>query len=182
LGPLEAHRAEDECGGAERPFTDDEVRRLFGGPADQRMQDLMRIGALTGARLDVIVDLKVGGCADGLFTFKAQKRETSERAVPIHPDLAEIVARRTAGKLPEDDLFPEWPAPHKAGSVREQSFKASYQFTLYGAASGSMMSSEGTEGLASTSTRGADGSLPRLSKRTSPRASLRLSSGISARG
>jgi integrase len=119
------------AGEQERPFTDEEVRRLLNGPAEQRMQDLMRIAALTGARLDAIVDLKVGGCGDGLFVFKPQKRETSERAVPIHPDLAEIVARRTEGRFPEDDLFPEWPAPRKPGSVRERSFKASNQFTAY---------------------------------------------------
>jgi integrase len=115
----------------ERPFTDDEIRSLLNGPAQQRMHDLMRIGALTGARLDAVVDLKVKDCADGLFTFKPQKKEPGSRAVPIHPDLAEIVARRTEGKTPEDDLFPEWPAPRKAGSMRERSFKASNQFTAY---------------------------------------------------
>lgn len=115
----------------ERPFTEQEVVALLNGPAEQRMQDLMRIAALTGARLDVIVGLKVGGCAGGLFMFKPQKRESGERAVPIHPDLEEIIARRTAGKAPEDDLFPEWPAPRKPGSVRERSFKASNQFTAY---------------------------------------------------
>jgi integrase len=115
----------------ERPFTDAEVRKLLSGPADQRMQDLMRIGALTGARLDAIVDLKVKDCAAGLFIFKPQKKEPAPRAVPIHPDLEEIVERRTKGKAPEDDLFPEWPAPRKAGSVRERSFKASNHFTDY---------------------------------------------------
>lgn len=119
------------AGEEERAFTDREVATLLNGPAEQRMQDLMRIAALTGARLDAIVDLKVGGCGDGLFIFKPQKRETGERAVPIHPDLAEIVVRRTEGKRPEDDLFPEWPPPRKAGSVRERSFKASNQFTAY---------------------------------------------------
>ena len=115
----------------ERPFTDEEVRTLLTGPAEHRMHDLMRIAALTGARLDAIVDLRVRDCADGLFIFKPQKKEPSTRAVPIHPDLEEIVARRIAGKQRDDDLFPEWPAPRKAGSVRERSFKASNQFTDY---------------------------------------------------
>jgi integrase len=119
------------AGEEERAFTDREAAALLNGPAEQRMHDLMRIAALTGARLDAIVDLKVGGCGDGLFIFKPQKRETGERAVPIHPDLAEIVARRTEGKRPEDDLFPEWPPARKVGSVRERSFKASNQFTAY---------------------------------------------------
>ena len=115
----------------ERSFTDDEMRRLLAGPASLAMQDLMRIGALTGARLDVIVDLKVKHCAEGLFSFKPQKKETSRRDVPIHPALVPIVERRTAGKGADDDVFPEWPGPKKAGSVRERSFKTSNQFTEY---------------------------------------------------
>jgi integrase len=117
-------------GPEERPFTDDEVTRLLKGEAPQKLHDLMRIGALTGARLDVIVDLKVKDCAGGLFVFKPQKKETKERAVPIHPALVEIVERRTKDKEPEDDLFPEWP-PSKGTSERERSFKASNAFTLY---------------------------------------------------
>lgn len=116
---------------AERSFSDDEVRKLLNGNALPRMHDLMRIGALTGARLDAIVDLKVGDCVDGRFVFKPQKKEGGERAVPIHPALVEIVARRTSDKAPSDDLFPEWPAPKKEGSQRERSFKASNQFTDY---------------------------------------------------
>ena len=115
----------------ERPFTDDEVRVLLNSPAEQRMHELMRIAALTGARLDAIVDLRVKDCADGLFIFKPQKSEPKERTVPIHPSLVEIASRRTAGKQSDDDLFPECPAPRKAGSVRERSFKASNQFTRY---------------------------------------------------
>ncbi|EIZ83626.1 integrase family protein [Methylobacterium sp. GXF4] len=117
-------------GPEERSFTDAEVGKLLAGTTSPQMHDLMRLGALTGARLDAIVDLKVKDCADGLFTFKPQKKETKPRAVPIHPTLAEIVARRTAGRAPDDDLFPEWPAP-AANSQRERSFKASNSFTTY---------------------------------------------------
>lgn len=115
----------------ERAFTEEEVVALLNGPATPSMHDLMRIAALTGARLDAIVDLKVSDCADGLFVFKPQKKEPAPRAVPIHPELVGIVKRRTDGKAPEDDLFPEWPAPKKEGSLRERSFKASNAFTEY---------------------------------------------------
>lgn len=115
----------------ERAFTEEEVCRLLTGGASQKMADLMMIGALTGARLDAIVDLKVKNTIDGAFTFKPQKTEKSARDIPIHPALAEIVKRRSQGKGPEDDFFPEWPGPKKAGSLRERSFKASNQFTEY---------------------------------------------------
>jgi hypothetical protein len=120
----------------ERAFTDSEVQRLLSGPASLAMSDLMRIAALSGARLDAIVDLKVGNCADGVFVFKPQKKEREPRPVPIHPDLVEIVERRTTGKAPADDLFPEWPPPRQAGSQRERSFKASNAFTAYRRAAG----------------------------------------------
>lgn len=115
----------------ERLFTNDEVRRLLMGPAKQAMQDLMRIAALTGARIEAIVSLKVGDTAEGAFTFAAMKTETSDRDIPIHPDLQEIVDRRSKGKKPTDDFFPEWPPVKKVDSMRERSFKASNQFTDY---------------------------------------------------
>ena len=71
----------------ERPFSDDEVRRLLHGPASHAMQDLMQIAALTGARLEAIADLRAKDCEGGLFMFKPQKREKAARAVPIHSQL-----------------------------------------------------------------------------------------------
>ena len=115
----------------ERPFTDDEMRRLLTGETTQHMHDLMRIAALTGARIDVIVSLRVKDCEGGVFVFKPQKKEEKERITPIHSSLVPIIKRRTKGKSPEDDLFPEWPPVKKAGSMRERSFKASNQFTEY---------------------------------------------------
>ncbi|MBX4972632.1 integrase [Rhizobium lentis] len=116
----------------ERPFTDDEVKTLLEGPAEQKMHDLMRIAALSGARLDAIVCLKVKDCRDdGVFVFKPQKKEPGPRLCPIHPDLIEIVDRRKKGKAPEDDIFPEWPGVKKSDSLRERSFKTSNEFTAY---------------------------------------------------
>jgi site-specific recombinase XerC len=117
----------------ERPFTREEMIALLTGPASPAMHDLMRVAALTGARLDAIADLHVKDCrkSDRVFLFKPQKRESGQRAVPIHSALASIVRRRTATKGPEDDLFPEWPPPKKSASMRERSFKASNAFTEY---------------------------------------------------
>jgi len=123
--PPAAHNEE------ERASTEDEMRKLLFGPATQEMHDLMRIAALTGARLDAIVSLSVDDCEDGLFVFKPQKKERSPRAVPIHPELQAIVQRRTKGREAEDGPFPEWPAPRSSSSQRERSFKASNDFTAY---------------------------------------------------
>src|SRR5690606_5507964 len=65
------------------------------------------------------------------FKFKPQKKEKASRYVPIHPSLAEIVERRTKGKAPTDEFFPEFPGPKKETSLRERSFKASNEFTAY---------------------------------------------------
>lgn len=120
-----------KSGEEERPFTDTEVAKLLLGPASPHMLDLMYIGALTGARLDAIVDLKVQDTANRVILFQARKTETHARYVPIHPLLEPIIAKRCQGKAPEDDLFPEWPPVRKAGSMRERSFKASNHFTDY---------------------------------------------------
>lgn len=123
--PVQAH---DE---KERPFTEVEMKKLLGGDAPQEMQDIIRIAALTGCRLDPIVCLRVRDCENGTFLFKPQKKEKAPRACPIHSDLTEIIERRTKDKAPDDPIFPEWPAPQKSTSNRERSFKTSNEFTAY---------------------------------------------------
>lgn len=113
----------------ERKFEAEELRRLLVGEASQEMHDLMRIAALTGARIEAIVSLTVGDIVLGAFRFRPQKEEGKGRDVPIHPDLTEIVERRTRGRALEDEFFPEWPYPKKG--MREKSFKASNRFTEY---------------------------------------------------
>ena len=129
-------RKKGEARQKERPFTDREVADLLRGPATPHMLDLMLIGALTGARLDAIVDLKVADTDHGCLRFKAQKREAHARFVPVHPALHDVIMRRRAGKARNDDLFPEWPPVRKVGSMRERSFKASNHFTAYRRAAG----------------------------------------------
>lgn len=118
-------------GEQERSFHDVEVQKLLMGAPDPGMMDVMLVAALTGARLDAVIDLRVGECADGWFTFKAQKKEVSARDVPIHPALRDLVAARVKGRTPTDDLFPEWPVPSAKGSMRERSAYFSKRFTKY---------------------------------------------------
>ncbi len=61
----------------ERAFTDTEVQRLLCGTTDTAMLDVMMVAALTGARLDAVIDLRVGDSVDGWFTFKPQKKEAA---------------------------------------------------------------------------------------------------------
>lgn len=115
----------------ERPFTETEVAKLLMGDCKQALRDVMMIGALTGARLDAVVDLRADDIIKGkCFRFKPQKREPGPRFVPIHPDLKEIVARRLEGKAGADDLFPEYPKDFD-NPKRERSFRASKHFTTY---------------------------------------------------
>jgi integrase len=116
----------------ERVFTDTEMQRLLmGKPEDEGMMDVMLFAALSGTRLDAVIDLRVGECGDGWFTFKAQKKEKTPRDVPIHPNLRALVARRVKGRDPDDDFFPDWPAPMAEGSMRERSAYFSKRFTKY---------------------------------------------------
>jgi integrase len=61
---------------------------------------IMRIAALTGARIDAIVSLRVKDCDNGVFRFKPQKREKRERYVPIHSTLVPIIEELVRGKKP----------------------------------------------------------------------------------
>jgi integrase len=83
----------------ERPFTHDELRTLLRGVEDRDLQDFMRIAALTGMRIEEIASLTVAQCRGGLFRVGDAKTESGAgRVIPVHPDLEEVVERRSAGK------------------------------------------------------------------------------------
>ena len=90
----------------------------------------MRIGALTGMRLEEIARLRVKDTAGGEFDIRQAKTKAGVRRVPIHPALEPLVVRRTAGKAPEAYLFDELKDPPPGGK-RERSSKASERFTAY---------------------------------------------------
>ena len=90
-----AHRGE---AGTKRPFTRAEAMALLHGPADQELADAMRIAALTGLRIEELYQLRVADCADGWFRVRQGKSAAAIRRVPVHGDLAAIVARRAAGR------------------------------------------------------------------------------------
>lgn len=110
----------------ERPFTDDEIRALLAGPADQMTADLMRMGALSGMRIDELCRLTVGTVEGGLFGITKAKTKSGVRSVPIHPDLCGIVARRCEGKGKDAFLFDEL-----SGKSLERSMPAVKRFGRY---------------------------------------------------
>lgn len=114
----------------ERPFTDDEVKTLLEGPADGLLSDLMRIGALSGMRIDEICDLRVKDCANGALRVTKAKSPAGVRSVPIHLALTEIIKARCEGKEPDDYLIHEMPDVPE-GVARERSMPASKRFTRY---------------------------------------------------
>ncbi|MFZ0844564.1 MAG: hypothetical protein WAM62_02145, partial [Pseudolabrys sp.] len=117
-----------EQGARKRPFTDTEVRALLSGAATPLLRDLMMVAALTGARINVICELRVRDCTVDTFTFQPAKQEPTARKVPIHPDLKEIIAGRVKGKEPEEFLFDECP---NATTKRPRSAAPSQAFTRY---------------------------------------------------
>lgn len=122
----------------ERPFTEGEMRRLlYEGQPPAYIADLMRVAALTGARLGAILELTVGACQGGVFTIPAQKRESEAREVPIHSALAGIIARRTEGKPADAWLFPEVPPlPPTASPNAKRANLATKAFARYAEALG----------------------------------------------
>jgi integrase len=91
----------------ERAFTDAELQALLRAAADPLLHDLILFGALTGARLEAIVGLRVKDCIGGNFRFRAEGGRHSARLVPIHAALEAIVQRRAQAKRLDAFLFEE---------------------------------------------------------------------------
>lgn len=84
----------------------------------EALPDLVRLAALTGARIDAICQLQVRDCKNGTFRFQPQKREPDAREVPVHLSLKVLVARRTKGKEPGAFLIHELPEQKHPASSR----------------------------------------------------------------
>ena len=110
---------------AKRPFTDHEMNVLLTGGAKQELADAIRVAALSGMRMEEIYRLTVADTASRLFNIRLSKTTAGVRKVPIHSDLAAIVARRTEGKAPTAYLF------HKAPDSHVRSANLSHKFTHY---------------------------------------------------
>ncbi|MBN8996352.1 MAG: tyrosine-type recombinase/integrase [Rhizobiales bacterium] len=98
-------------GPGKRPFTDAEVVTLLNAKADAALADTMRIAALSGMRIEEIARLTVADCRAGVFDIRSAKTKAGIRKVPIHPDLAHVVSRRTKGKEADAFLIHEERAP-----------------------------------------------------------------------
>lgn len=128
-----------------RPFTDDEVRKLFADANlakanDPLLSDFMMIAALSGMREGEIAGLKVmdvasvADCKPPIEAFRVSKAKTPAgvRSVPIHSELRSIVNRRAQGKAPGDWLFHELPPEEPSGDkISERYMRLTKRFANY---------------------------------------------------
>jgi integrase len=82
-----------------RPYKPEELKKLLNGtPGDPNLIALIRIGALTGMRLEEIYRLRVRDVSEGFFLVRDGKTANARRRVPVHPDLVGLLERLTKGR------------------------------------------------------------------------------------
>ncbi|MCA0448453.1 MAG: tyrosine-type recombinase/integrase [Proteobacteria bacterium] len=98
-----------------RAFTDEEVVKLLSGHATPTMHDMMMVAALSGMRLEEIAALRIKDISSRSFNIPRAKTLAGQRPVPIHSQIAALVARRSKGKGPDDRLFSDVSSESKLG-------------------------------------------------------------------
>ncbi len=130
-------RAERGSREQERPFTDSEIKLILYSPAPDRMdpthisaiRDVLKVSLLSGMRMAEVLTLWVDEVCEGpegaglVFDIQQGKTEAAARAVPVHPDLMELVKRRTAGKPAGSWLFHELSAERDPGDTFGKRFR-----------------------------------------------------------
>jgi integrase len=130
-------------GKPKRPFDKDELLKLLStdpatavgpryGPA---IQDLVRLGLMTGARLNELCALAVADVEDRhAVRIGESKTEAGKRVIPVHDVVWPIVQRRreeavrAGSNQPQAPLFPELPPQ---GPDRKRSWYLSKKFTVF---------------------------------------------------
>lgn len=88
-----------------RAYSDAEVLKIL-SVSDGLIQDTYLLLFLTGARISEICQLRVKDCEGGWFEFRGDlKTKAARRKVFVHPELREIVERRSVN--PEEFLLSE---------------------------------------------------------------------------
>lgn len=123
-------------GGAKRPFTNKEVKKLLNGMAAKKpkgvalaMLDMSKTSALTGGRIGEIAELQVKhlNLKAGTITIPGEKTENAYRTIPLHSELADVLKSRAEGKKPDGFLFHE--LPNQKSDARARSAPVSQAFT-----------------------------------------------------
>ncbi len=105
LGARKSRR--EELTDRERPFTEDEVRKLLSGTSSTRLRDSMVIGLLTGMRLAEIGDLRVEhvDLKDKTIKVPGTKAAASARTIPLHPTLVPLMSTRAKQACPRTGVL-----------------------------------------------------------------------------
>lgn len=110
LPKIKRHRINPDGPDArERPFTDDEVRKLLAGQTKGVLADFMRVAALSGMRPDEIGRLRIRDCQNGVFTIRQGKTPAAVRDIPIHSGLRDIIRRLIGNRESNAFLFRDLP-------------------------------------------------------------------------
>lgn len=116
-----------------RPFSDEELIRLFAADLPPLLRDFSLIAALTGMRLDEIGRMKAADVDLDTMVLAVQgtKTKASRRTIPIHSELRGVFGRRFSAAGGEDGwLFPELPVRSKDDPL-ERTSKVSKAFTRH---------------------------------------------------
>ncbi len=115
----------------ERPFTDEELRKLLyldtpakrGQPRwEAELRELALVSTLSGLRIGELVGLTVDACQSDAFDLAKSKTEAGVRLVPIHSKLADLIAKRCEGRSGQALLFEEFKGLPNAPDTLSKAF------------------------------------------------------------
>lgn len=95
-GVLTISKVKKTAGSSWLPFSPAEVVALWkkaGDKGDTQLQDLILLGAYTGARIEELCALRVADITNTVFRIRASKTTAGNRDVPIHSALTSLVKR-----------------------------------------------------------------------------------------
>jgi len=130
-------RKQRQADRSKRPFTSEELvklleadpRALMGQRYGSAIADLLRLGLLTGARLNELCELRAGDVVTGDQAIRVHggKTKAAQRTIPVHKAVWPIIMRRL--RTAEDgQLFPEL---EPQGPDRKRSWYVSKRITQY---------------------------------------------------
>ncbi|WP_119303897.1 DUF6538 domain-containing protein [Dongia deserti] len=137
-GQMLAKKARGASNGAKRPYANEELVKLLSvsakdirrGNYAQAIHDLMRLGLLTGARLNELCSLVAANidATKRSLSITDGKTQSATRVIPLHDLVWPIVARRLQAAQGNGPLFPELTP---GGPDKKRSWKVSSHYAAF---------------------------------------------------
>ena len=130
--PKSGRRTKAAVSAERKAFTSSDILKLISECPFVDLKHLTTLAAYTGCRLEELCSLKLTHVKDDRFVIENAKSAAGNREVPIHKDIAQLVARLIDRRSTPDGLIDTSVAQRSGATIDDEYLLSGLTFNMYG--------------------------------------------------